>query len=97
MIYFWRYSGAFSAIVDDAAAYRSRGAREAQGRSLARCCVTSLLTPQGPASAVGKRSGKAMHLNGARRAHVRRIGSFIGAIFHANFIRMCASVRMELA
>jgi hypothetical protein len=38
-----------------------------------------------------------MHLNGARCAPARRIGSFIGAIFHANFIRMCASVRMELA
>jgi hypothetical protein len=45
----------------------------------------------------GRHPVNAMHLNGARHARERRIVPCAGAAGYANFVRMCASVRMELA
>jgi hypothetical protein len=52
---------------------------------------------QVPVRVGGKHPIKTMHLNGARHARERRIVPCAGAAGYANFVRMCASVRMELA
>lgn len=50
-----------------------------------------------PVRVGGRHPVNAMHLIGARHARERRIVPCAGAAGYANFVRMCASVRMELA